>query len=79
MEYKINSEIGEPIVKANLIPTTLSDYPVVQNMARFYVYEMSRDCGLDSSDWACPADGLYECFDYEQYFTDKSRLAYRAI
>lgn len=76
MEYKISSEIGEPIVKANLIPATLSDYPVVQNMARFYVYEMSRDCGLDSKDWACPADGLYESFDYKQYFTDKNKLAY---
>ena len=59
-----------------LIPATLTDYPSIQNMARFYVYEMSRECGLNSLDWACPADGLYESFDFKHYFTDPDRQAY---
>ena len=41
-----------------LIPATLEDYPKIQNMARFYVYEMSHECGLNSTDWASPADEL---------------------
>ena len=61
---------------AKLIPATLEDYPTIQNMARFYVYEMSRECGLNSIDWACPADGLYESFDFKYYFTDAERRAY---
>ncbi|MCW8410584.1 hypothetical protein OQJ13_16515 [Legionella sp. PATHC035] len=39
---------------------TLDDYPTIHNMARFYVYELSRDCGFISDDWALPSDGLYE-------------------
>jgi predicted acetyltransferase len=59
-----------------LISATLADYPTVQNMARFYVYEMSRECGLQSIDWACPSDGLYESFDFKYYFTEPNREAY---
>jgi len=59
-----------------LIPATIDDYPVIQNMARFYVYEMSRECGLNSTDWVCPADGLYESFDFKHYLTDSDRQAY---
>lgn len=32
-----------------LIKASLSDYPTIQNMARFYVYDMSRYCGFISS------------------------------
>lgn len=63
-------------MNAKLIPATLTDYPTIQNMARFYVYDMSRECGLHSTDWACPADGLYESFDFKQYITDKEKKAY---
>ncbi len=59
-----------------LIQGTIADYPTVQNMARFYVYEMSRECGLHSKDWACPADGLYESFDFKHYFIDQERRAF---
>ena len=63
-------------MKAKLIPAILDDYPAIQNMARFYVYEMSRECGLHFADWACPADGLYESFDFKHYFVDSDRRAY---
>ncbi|HXF90771.1 MAG TPA: hypothetical protein VNJ29_02445 [Candidatus Nitrosotenuis sp.] len=43
-----------------LIHATLDDYPTIQNMARFYVYDLSRECGFISEDWSLPSDGLYE-------------------
>jgi predicted acetyltransferase len=62
--------------KISIINATLDDYPCIQNMARFYVYDLSRECGSISSDWAMPKDGLYESFDFKNYFTDPSRKAY---
>lgn len=59
-----------------LIEATLKDYPIIQNLARFSVYDMSRFCGFLSEDWACPADGLYESFDFKNYFLEKNRKAF---
>lgn len=62
--------------KISIINATLDDYPCIQNMARFYVYDLSRECGSISSDWEIPEDGLYECFDFKSYFEESSRKAY---
>ncbi|MBK2005408.1 GNAT family N-acetyltransferase [Francisella noatunensis subsp. orientalis] len=62
--------------KNSIIQATMGDYPRIQNMARFYVYDLSRDCGSISSDWAIPEDGLYESFDFKNYFEEPSRKAY---
>lgn len=43
-----------------ILPASIKDYPVIQNMARFYLYDMSKFCHHDASDWAIPEDGLYE-------------------
>lgn len=59
-----------------LVKATLADYPTIQNMARFYVYDMSRYCGHDDNSWALPETGLYESFDLKSYLIDKDRLAY---
>lgn len=59
-----------------IIPASLADYPTIQNMARFYVYDISRYCGFISKDWAMPQDGLYECFDLKKYFIDSDKKAY---
>lgn len=64
------------VPKVSIIKATIDDYPRIQNMARFYVYDLSRDCGSISSDWAIPEDGLYECFDFKNYFEEPSRKAY---
>lgn len=64
------------MLKAILVPATLADYPVIQNMARFYVYDISRTCGFLSHEWACPKDGMYECFDFKIYFTAENRRAF---
>ena|SRR3990167_5303513 len=52
-----------------LIPATLKEYPVIQNMGRFYVYDMSEFMGKDEG-WEIPEDGLYECIDFNmaQFF-----------
>ncbi len=56
---------------------TLSDHPLIQNMARFYVYDMSRQCGFQSKDWSMPENGLYQFLpDLKAYFEDDSRRAY---
>ena len=60
----------------SLQPATQEDYPVVQNLARFYVYDMSRHCGFISNDWICPSDGLYESYDFKKYFEEPSCSAY---
>lgn len=67
---------SEYVRKISIIKTTMDDYPCIQNMARFYVYDLSRECGSISSDWAMPEDGLYESFDFKNYFIDLSRKAY---
>ena len=63
---------SEPLI----IPATIADYPIIQNMARFYVYDLSRECGSISSEWAMPVNGLYECFDFKIYFEDECRFPY---
>lgn len=62
--------------KIQIIPATITDYPTMQNMARFYVYDISRYCGFISKDWAMPEDGLYECFDLKKYFVDSDKKTY---
>ena len=51
----------------NIIPATLADYPIIQNMARFYVSDMSRYCGFISSDRACP-ENWYNMVYYVKKF-----------
>ena len=59
-----------------LILATIADYLLIQNMARLYVYDLSRACGFISQEWVIPADGLYESFDFKHYITDSDRRAY---
>jgi predicted acetyltransferase len=59
-----------------LIKATMADYPVIQNMARFYAYDMSRYCGFISNEWDFPKDGLYEAHDFKKYFEEPDRKAF---
>lgn len=59
-----------------LIKASFADYQVVQNLARFYVYDMSRYCGFISEDWACPSNGLFESFDFKSYFEKANHEAF---
>ncbi len=49
--------------KPTLHAATINEYPVVQNMARFYVYDRTQYMG-----WECPETGLFECMDFKHYF-----------
>ncbi|MGE3317917.1 MAG: GNAT family N-acetyltransferase [Candidatus Berkiella sp.] len=53
-----------------LVPATLDDYPIIQNMGRFYVYDMSEY--VKDGDWAIPQNGLYECIDFKKYWLDEN-------
>jgi predicted acetyltransferase len=59
-----------------LVTATIKDYQLIQNMARFYVYDLSRECGQTSSDWKLPEDGLYESFDFKHYLTEQFKKAF---
>lgn len=59
-----------------LITATLKDYSVVQNLARFYAYDMSRYCSQAYEGWEFPENGLYECADFKKYLAGKGKHAY---
>jgi predicted acetyltransferase len=63
------------LFKPHLIQASLSDYPTVQNLARFYAYDLSRSCG-DAPGWEFPADGLYAAHDMKRYFEEEDKFAY---
>lgn len=43
--------------------------PVIQNMARFYAYDLSKSCGFyELFDWSFPKNGLYEALDLSKYW-----------
>jgi predicted acetyltransferase len=58
-----------------LVPALLEDQARIQNMGRFYVYEMSRACG-SLPGWELPEDGMYECRDLSSYFHEKNRFPF---
>lgn len=48
----------------DLVPVQEDDYTLIQNLIRFYVYDMAEHTG-----WACPSDGLFGgCDDQPHYF-----------
>lgn len=53
--------------KFELVPAPQEAYPLIQNMGRFYVYDISEFLGQDP-DFKIPEDGLYECIDFKKYW-----------
>jgi predicted acetyltransferase len=62
-------------MEIKLVSASKEDQSIVQNLARFYVYELSRYCGF-LPHWETPEDGLYECFDLGHYWNEKDRYPY---
>jgi predicted acetyltransferase len=54
-----------------VLPVSIDDYVVIQNLARFYVYDRTACMG-----WACPESGLFECIDFRHYFEDHDKKAF---
>ena len=51
-------------MEIEVLDATEEDFPVVQNLVHFYVYDMSEIMG-----WPCPEDGLYGgCDDLPEYW-----------
>lgn len=65
-EFKKNKKCFEADL-IQLIPATLSDHPAIQNMGRFYVYDMSEYM-FSEPGWEIPEDGLYECINFKKYW-----------
>lgn len=61
--------------KLKLIPASIDDHPIIQNMGRFYVYDMSEFLG-DEDGWAMPEDGLYECIDFKKYWQTENAFPF---
>ncbi len=59
-----------------LKPISPKESHILQNMARFYVYDLSKECGLEDFEWALPEDGLYKISDLSNYIHDADRQAY---
>ena len=59
-----------------LTPATRDDYPLIQNMARFYAYDLSKECEHLANNWHLPTDDLAGSFDFRSYFEESSRAAY---
>lgn len=51
---------------------SLKDMNTIQNLGRFYVYEISRYCGFLSG-WKTPENGLFECIDLSRYWKEPIR------
>ena len=61
--------------KIALCKATKEDKETIQNLGRFYVYEMSRYCGFLPT-WETPPNGLFECRDLSSYCDKPDRYAY---
>ena len=56
-------------MKINIAPATKEEMPVIQNMAKFYAYDLSKSCGFyQLYDWSFPENGLYEGLDVSKYW-----------
>ena len=61
--------------EVRLVPASMNYYSVVQNLARFYVYDISHNSSGDPF-FNTPDDGIFECFDLVNYFTEEGRYAF---
>lgn len=62
-------------MKIILSKATQEDKNTIQNLGRFYVYEMSRYCGFLPT-WETPSNGLFECIDLSSYCEKPDRHAF---
>lgn len=58
-----------------LMKAERKDQETIQNLGRFYVYEMSRHCG-HLEGWEVPFNGLFECSDLSSYFEKPDRYPF---
>jgi len=69
------AELSRKAMKITLSKATQEDKNTIQNLGRFYVYEMSRYCGFLPT-WETPPNGLFECIDLSSYCEKPDRHAF---
>lgn len=62
-------------MQITIVKAGQEDKDTIQNLGRFYAYEMYRYCGF-LPNWETPASGLFECFDLSQYFEKPDRYPF---
>lgn len=62
-------------MKINLVKATKDDKETIQNLGRFYIYDMFRYCGFLPG-WKIPENGLMECIDLSSYCENSDRHAF---
>ncbi len=65
-------------MKITLCRATKEDKDTIQNLGRFYVYEMSRYCGFLPT-WGTPPNGLFKCIDLSSYCEKPDKMNYAAL
>jgi GrpB-like predicted nucleotidyltransferase (UPF0157 family)/predicted acetyltransferase len=68
-------ERSRKTMKITLSKATQDDKNTIQNLGRFYVYEMSRYCGFLPT-WETPSNGLFECIDLSSYCEKPDKYAF---
>ncbi len=58
-------------MKIEIVEAILEDKPVIQNLARFYIYDLS-----EYQKRKCPDDGLYEDEDYIRFWSEQGKYCY---
>ncbi len=58
-----------------LIQAKLESLSVLENMARFYLYEMSRYCGFRFEEYSWPEEKLIHLHHFRQYLSENDRKA----
>ena len=62
-------------MKVTLCKANKKDMRTIQNLGRFYVYEMSRYCGFLPT-WKVPSNGLFACINLSSYGEKPDRHAF---
>lgn len=62
-------------MNVTLYKASKADKDTIQNLGRFYVYEMSKYCGFLPT-WETPPNGLFECIDLSSYCEKPDRRAF---
>ena len=62
-------------MRITLSKATQEEKNTVQNLGRFYVYEMYKYCGFLPA-WNVPSNGLFECIDLSSYCEKPDRHAF---
>lgn len=61
-----------------LVPAHVEDRLVVENLARFYLYDVSRYCAIAETtfSWAFPSNGLYNCAYAKKFWDNPTTHAF---